>query len=173
MAWRCRLTLLTLSAVKISIFLTKSAMADGRHIEKVTNCHITATAWPIAMKFARWRILTICTICGPLKFFFFFFLSFFLSFFPRLISTVGNWMSTILHTWCGKFRMQVWNVRAARGWLKIRHTKKSPKSRHLGTITQFCQAISLQLRHVSTIGKNVLSSNISSTCPHNMVNFGQ
>jgi len=33
-------------------------------------------------------------------------------------------------------------------------------------------AISSQLRHVSTIGKNLLSSNISSTCPHNMVNFG-
>jgi len=32
--------------------------------------------------------------------------------------------------------------------------------------------ISSQLRHVSTIGKNLLSSNISSTCPHNMVNFG-
>jgi len=29
----------------------------------------------------------------------------------------------------------------------------------------------LQLRHVSTIGKTLLSSNISSTCPHNMVNF--
>jgi len=28
------------------------------------------------------------------------------------------------------------------------------------------------LRHVSTIGKNLLSSNTSSTCPHNMVNFG-
>ena len=29
-----------------------------------------------------------------------------------------------------------------------------------------------QLIHVSTIGKNLLSSNISSTRPHNMVNFG-
>jgi len=28
------------------------------------------------------------------------------------------------------------------------------------------------LRHVSTIGKNLLSISISSTCPHNMVNFG-
>ena len=28
------------------------------------------------------------------------------------------------------------------------------------------------MRHVSTIGKNLLSSNISSTCPHKMVNFG-
>jgi len=29
-----------------------------------------------------------------------------------------------------------------------------------------------QLRRVSTIEKKLLSSNISSTCPHNMVNFG-
>jgi len=47
------------------------------------------------------------------------------------------------------------------------------KSRHLRTIVQLCRAISSQLRHVSTIGKkNLLSSNISSRCPHNMVNFG-
>ena len=50
--------------------------------------------------------------------------------------------------------------------------KKVAKNRHLGTIPQLCQAISSQLRHVSTIGKNLLSSNISPTCPHNMVNFG-
>jgi len=50
-------------------------------------------------------------------------------------------------------------------------TKNDSKNRHLGTIPQLCRAISLQLRHVSTIGKNLLSSNISSTCPHNMVNF--
>ena len=50
--------------------------------------------------------------------------------------------------------------------------KKVAKNRHLGTIPQLCRAISLQLRHVSTIGKNLLSSNISPTCPHNMVNFG-
>ena len=29
-----------------------------------------------------------------------------------------------------------------------------------------------QLRHISTIRKNSLNSNISSTCPHNMANFG-
>ena len=50
--------------------------------------------------------------------------------------------------------------------------KKVDKNRHLCTIAQLCQAISSQLRHVSTIGKNLLSSNISSTCPHNMVNVG-
>ena len=51
-------------------------------------------------------------------------------------------------------------------------SKKSPKIRHLGTIAQLCRAISSQLKHVSTIGKNLLNSNISPTCPHNMVNFG-
>ena len=50
--------------------------------------------------------------------------------------------------------------------------KKVAKNRHLGTITQRCRAISSQLRHVSTIGKNLLSSNMSSRCPHSMVNFG-
>ena len=49
--------------------------------------------------------------------------------------------------------------------------KKVAKNRHLGTIPQLCRAISSQLRHVSTIGKNLLSSNISATCPQNMVNF--
>jgi len=50
--------------------------------------------------------------------------------------------------------------------------KKVAKKRHLGTIAQICRAISSQIRHVSTIGKNMLSPNMSSTCPHNMVNFG-
>ena len=50
--------------------------------------------------------------------------------------------------------------------------QKVAKNRHLGTIAQLCRAISLQLSNVSTIGKNLLSSNISSTCSYNMVNFG-
>ena len=50
--------------------------------------------------------------------------------------------------------------------------KKVAKNRHLGTIAQLCRAISSQLRHVSTFGKKLLSSNIFSICPHNMVNFG-
>jgi len=47
------------------------------------------------------------------------------------------------------------------------------KNRHLRTIAQFCWAVSLQLRHVSTIEKNLLNSNIFSTCPGNMVKFRQ
>ena len=50
--------------------------------------------------------------------------------------------------------------------------KVAAKNRHLGTIAQLCRAMSSQLRHISTIGKKRLSTNMSSTCPHNMVNFG-
>jgi len=50
--------------------------------------------------------------------------------------------------------------------------KNEAKNRHLCTIAQLCQAESSQPRHVSTIEKKLLSSNISSTCPHNMTNFG-
>ena len=38
-------------------------------------------------------------------------------------------------------------------------------------MAQLCRAISSQLRYVSTIGIK-LSSNMSSRCPHNMVNIG-
>jgi len=100
---------------------------------------------------------------------FFFLLSFF---FYRLTSAIADWMSTILPhmmwPYC-EFRMQVWNVLHAARW-KYR-TQKSAKIRHLGTIAQLCPTVSSQLRHVSTIGKNLLNSNMSSTCSHNMANF--
>ena len=48
--------------------------------------------------------------------------------------------------------------------------KKSPKSRHLGTIPQICRAVSAQLRHVSTIGKKFVKQQY--LVHHNMVNFG-
>ena len=52
-------------------------------------------------------------------------------------------------------------------------TQKLRKNRHLRTIVQLCQAISSQLRHSwQSEKKNLINSKISSTCPHNMVNFG-
>ena len=48
--------------------------------------------------------------------------------------------------------------------------KKVVKNRHLGTIAPFCRAVSSQLRHRQS--KKLLSNNVSSRCPHNMVNFG-
>ena len=61
--------------------------------------------------------------------------------------------------------------RAVPGSLKY-STQKIAKKAPSGHIPQLCRAISSQRRHVSTIGKRLLSSNISSTCSHNMVNFG-
>ena len=78
------------------------------------------------------------------------------------------------YTWCGlsanlECRSETCCTRLAANTGR----KKVAKNRHLGTIAQLRRAISSQIRHVSTIGKkNLLSSNISSTCPHNMVNFG-
>jgi len=47
-------------------------------------------------------------------------------------------------------------------------TQKSLFSHHRKTLSGYI----FGLRHVSTIGKKLLNSNTSSTCPHNMVNFG-
>jgi len=66
--------------------------------------------------------------------------------------------------------MQVWNVQHAARWKS--RMQKSPKSHHLHTIVQLCRSISSQVQHTSTIRKKLLSSNMSSTCPHNMLHFG-
>jgi len=60
---------------------------------------------------------------------------------------------------------------AAHCSLKIQNAKNRQKICHLDTMAQLCLAISSQLRHVSTIGKNSLNSNTSSICPRNMANF--
>jgi len=77
------------------------------------------------------------------------------------------------HTWCGlRANLECRSETCCARLDENTGCKKVAKNRHLGTIAQICRAISSQLRHVSTIGKNLLSSNISSTCHHNMVNFG-
>jgi len=71
--------------------------------------------------------------------------------------------------------VQIYNAglkRAAHGSLKLQDAKSRPQNHHLGTIAQICRPMSSQLRHVSTIGKQLLNSNVSPTCPHNMLNFG-
>jgi len=82
-------------------------------------------------------------------------------------------MSTILrHMVCPSANLERRSETCCARFAGSAGPKKSPKSRHLDTIAQICRAISSQLRHVSTIAKNLLSSSISSTRPHNMVNFG-
>jgi len=56
---------------------------------------------------------------------------------------------------------------AARGSLEIQNAKKSPSAHHRTILS----GISSELRHVSTIGKNLLNSNNFSTCSAIMVNF--
>jgi len=79
------------------------------------------------------------------------------------------------HTWCALSANLECRCETCCTWLaENTECTKWPKIRHLGTIAQLCPAIYSQLRHVSTIRKNLLNSNTSSTstCLHNMANFG-
>jgi len=128
----------------------------------------TGAKWPLKPPFiAALRIADADIIFSSCGFLFLFF--------PRLISAAVDWMSTILryfHTWCGLSANLECRSEMCCTWLaEIQDAKKWPKIRHLGTIRQLCRAVSLQLRHVSTIGKKLLNSNTFSTCPHNMANL--
>jgi len=83
-------------------------------------------------------------------------LSSFFFLFSCLFSAVADWMSTYFHTWCGLST----NLEC-RSEMMQKLCKESPS-----------QSICSQLKHVSTIKKNLLNSNISPTCPYNMANFG-
>jgi len=96
--------------------------------------------------FARWFLLL---------FIFFLFL-------PSLISAIADWILPYLHTWCGpSANLGCRSETCCTQLAENTGCKKSPKIHHLGTIAQLCRAISSQLRHVSTIGKNLLNSNTS------------
>jgi len=94
-------------------------------------------------------------------------------FFLRLISAVADWMSAILpHMVWPSVNLRCMSETCCTRLAANKGCKKVAKNRHLGTIAQLLRAISSQLRQISTIGKSLLSSNMSSTYPHNMVNFG-
>ena len=70
-----------------------------------------------------------------------------------------------------KFRMHVWNVLRAARWKYSRQkiSKKSSSGHHPTTLSGYIFAIKACIDN----RKNLSSSNISSTCPHNnMMNFG-
>ena len=97
-----------------------------------------------------------------------------LLFFLSLISAVADWMSFCLphfHTWCGLSVNLEYMSEMCCMWLAENTGRKKSPSGHNRT-TFPSRAISSQRRHVSTIWKNLLNSNTSSTCPDNMVNFG-
>jgi len=98
----------------------------------------------------------------------------FVLFFHRLISAAADWMSAILPhmVWpqC-EFKMQVWNLLHVACW-KHRMQKsrqESPSGHHRTTLSGYIFATKARIDNWK---KNLLSSNMSSTCPHNMVNFG-
>jgi len=66
-------------------------------------------------------------------------------------------MSTILYTWCGpSANLECRSERCCTRLAANAGPKKVAQNRHLGTIAQRCWAISLQLRHVLTIGKKLV-----------------
>jgi len=98
------------------------------------------------------------------------FMTLYVSSVPRCVSQIG--CLPYFDTWCGlcvnlECRSEMYCTRLTENTGR----KELPKIRHLGTIAQLCRAVSLQLRHVSTIGKNLLNSSISCRCPYNMLNF--
>ena len=92
--------------------------------------------------------------------------SFFFFFFPRLISAVGDWMSTIHTDWLSHMVSLSANSECMS---ENTGRKKSPSQHHRTTLSGH---ISATKAYVSTIGKNLLNINTSSTCSCNMVNFG-
>jgi len=79
------------------------------------------------------------------------------SFFPRLISSVADWMTTILpHMVWLSANLECWCEMYCTRLTENTGRKNDAKNRHLGTIAKICQAISSQLRHVSTIGKKLV-----------------
>ena len=79
-------------------------------------------------------------------------------------------------TWCGlsanlECRSETCCARLAEKYRTQKIAKKSPSGHHRDHPTTLSGYI-FATKHVSTIGKKLLSSNISSTSPHNMVNFG-
>jgi len=102
--------------------------------------------------------------------------SFYLLFFiPCLISAAADCMSTILAhmawPYC-KFRMQVWNVLHAARWKYLKYkndAKKLPSVHHPTTSSGYIFATKAR---IDIRKKNLLSSNISPTCPYNTVSVG-
>jgi len=130
---------------------------DWRHVATVCNALVL---WPPCCV-ADADIIFLP--CG----FFYFFLSFiFIS--PNLSRRRLDVYHTSLHTWCGLGANL--GCRCETCCTRINGNvgrKKSPKNRHLGPIAQICRAISSYRE-----SEKVLNSKISSTCLHNMVNFG-
>ena len=97
--------------------------------------------------------------------------SIYLSFF--LILAVGDWMSTILPhmVWHCGFSANLQCLSEMCGTRLAANTGR--KKSTFGTVAQLCRAVFFAAKAcIDNRKKNLLNTDTSSTCPHNMVNFG-
>ena len=87
-------------------------------------------------------------------------------FFPRLISAVAC-CGLSANLGC---RSEMFCTRLAGNTARKNDAKKSPSTHHRTTLSSYIFATANKAYIDNR--KNLLNSNISSTCPHNMVNFG-
>ena len=79
-------------------------------------------------------------------------------------------MLLYFHMWCGLSANLECRSEMCCTWLaENTGCKKSPKIHHLGTITQLCWAVSLQLRHLLTIRKELVKQQY---LPHMSLQYG-
>ena len=105
---------------------------------------------------------------------YFFALWFLLSFFLTLSLPSQTGCLPYFHTWCGLSANLGCRSEMCCTWLaenagRKKITKNSPSVHHGTSLSGYIFAAKA---HIDNRKKNLLSSNISSTCPHNMVNFG-
>jgi len=127
----------------------------------------------IVLSYLRTFVMAaLCNGTGHNIFAMWFLLSFFFLPFPRLISAVPNWMSTIHNNVHASVRIYDAGLkRTARGSLEMQDAKNRQiiASRHHSTTLSGC--IFATKAYIDN-RKNLLNSNISCRCPHNMANFG-
>jgi len=101
------------------------------------------------------------------------FLSFFYLFSSPNLNGRRLYLLPHFHTWCGlSVNLECISEMCCTRLAENTERKNDAKNRHMRTIAPICRAISSQLRHLSTIGKKLLNSNMSYRCIHNMANFG-
>jgi len=99
--------------------------------------------------------------------------SFFLSFLPRLISAVGDWMSTILlHMVCLSANLECRSEMCCTRLVGNTRRKNDVKIAIWSPSHNLSGYIFATKACIDNRKKNLLSSNMFSTCPRNMVNFG-
>ena len=92
---------------------------------------------------------------------------FYLFFIPLLISVVGDWPN--FHTCCGlSANLECRSETCCARLVENTGRKKSPSGHHPTTLSGYIFATKACINN----WKNLLSSNISYTCPHKMVNSG-